>query len=131
MNIDSNCFGKLILRPNLSTPHGWESLKRLRLNINRGLSKEDKIVLFRFTVGAVYGLVVLALSTIVDRVELSIYSWSVSVLIYYVTIAYIALKYKPDSRFQLYIRGLGTFYATWLLTSIVLYEVLVYLGIKD
>lgn len=84
------------------------------------LTNEDKIVLFRFTIGVVYGVLVFVLSLFIDPLTLSPYIWGASVLVYYFTLIYVAYKYRPTSRFQLYIRGLATYYAAWLLVSILL-----------
>ncbi|MEM0218599.1 MAG: hypothetical protein QW425_03630 [Desulfurococcaceae archaeon] len=94
------------------------------------LSVEDKIVMIRFTTGLVFGLSVFLLSFFVNPITLSTNSWLASVLVYYSTVIYVAVKYRPLSRFQLYFRGLGTFYATWLLTAILLHEVFTHLGVK-
>lgn len=96
-----------------------------------GLSTEDRIVLVRGIIGLVYGIAVFLASRFADHATLSIYAWSVSVLVYYMTIGYVAIRYKPTSKFQLYIRGLGTFYATWLLTSIILHELTIRLNLRN
>lgn len=85
---------------------------------------------FRFIAGFLYGLAVFTASFFIDRRELSVYAWSMSILAYYLTVAYVILKYNPTSKFLVYLRGLGTFYATWLLTSIIFHEVVLHFGVK-
>lgn len=103
-------------------------LKKLSETLSK-LNTEDRIVLLRGLAGLVYGTAIFIASMFVDHATLSIYAWSTSILAYYITIGLVAVKYKPTSRFQLYIRGLGTFYATWLLTSIILHEATKYIGL--
>lgn len=95
------------------------------------LTIEDRIVLTRFIVGLVFGVSVFIASFFVNPLVLSIHAWTASVIVYYITVIYIALKYRPTSKFQLYLRGFGTFYATWLLTAILLNEAFLYLGVKS
>ncbi len=92
---------------------------------------EDKIVLNRFIVGLLYGVVVYAIYLLRGPLEASRIGWAASILVYYFTIPYIVYKYKPPSRFQVYFRGLATFYATWLLTSILLHELFRFLGVVE
>lgn len=88
------------------------------------LSIDDKIVFVRLVVGLLFGLVTFLISIFVPSITLSPFAWSSSIIIYYFTGLYLAVKYGPLTRFQLYIRGLGTFYGVWLTTSIVLYELM-------
>lgn len=94
------------------------------------LSTEDKIVLFRFAVGVFFGLVVLFLSLFLKPDVLTLIAFGTSVLVYFLTVLYVNMKYKPLSRFQIYLRGLATFYSAWLLTAILLHEVLKMAGLK-
>jgi hypothetical protein len=93
------------------------------------LSVEDRIVLFRFLVGVLYGLIVYLASLFTQPIKLTPIAWSASVMAYYTTVIYVAVKYKPTSKFQLYLRGLATFYATWILTVIILFELSKTLGV--
>lgn len=104
-------------------------MKSIIRSISEKMSLEDKIVFFRFKVGLVYGVLVFISSLFIVPERLTPFAWSTSILAYYVTIIYIAIKYRPLSRFQLYLRGLATFYATWILTVIVLFELVKSLGV--
>ena len=95
------------------------------------LTLEDKIVLARFATGLIFGVAVFIASFFADPLNLSSIVWPLSVVVYYVTIAYVAIKLRPISRFQLYLRGLGTFYATWLLTAIILNELTKLAGLRS
>lgn len=95
--------------------------KIIRGRLNQ-LTVEDRIVLTRFIAGLVYGLGVYIASIFIHPLPLSSYSWGLSVLAYYFTVLYILVKYTPKSRFQLYLRGLATYYGTWILTAIILHE---------
>lgn len=86
------------------------------------LSVEDKIVLCRFIAGLVYGLIIYILLYYFHPLYLNPYAWAFSVIAYYFTVLYVLFKYAPGSRFQLYLRGLATFYGTWILLVIILYE---------
>lgn len=100
------------------------------ISVFKNLSIEDRIVLHRLVVGIFFGVAVFATSFFVSPITLSPLSWSTSVLVYYVTAIHVIAKYRPTSRFQIYIRGLATFYGAWLLTAIALYEVASYLGMR-
>lgn|GEM_PF-1041649 len=91
---------------------------------------EDKVVLTRFTVGFLYGLTVFIASFYVNPVDLSPFAWAMSIMVYYFTTLYVSLKYKPSSKVIVYLRGLATFYGTWLLTAILLNEFSLTIGIK-
>ena len=93
------------------------------------MTLEDKIVFFRFLVGLVYGVAVYLASLLIHPARLTPYAWSTSVMVYYATVIYVALKYKPTSRFQLYLRGLATFYTTWILATIIVFEIVRFLGV--
>jgi len=100
------------------------------ISVLKNLTIEDRIVLHRLVVGIIFGAAVFAASFFVPPLTLSPLAWSTSVLVYYVTVVHIVVKYKPTSRFQTYLRGLATFYGAWLLTAIVLYEVAGHLGVR-
>lgn len=91
--------------------------------IRISLDVEDRIVLLRLLTGLAYGVVVFAATLFVNPVAASPYVWATSVLVYYATVIYVALKYRVSSRFQLYLRGLATFYAAWLLTAMILHDI--------
>lgn len=97
------------------------------ISVFRNLTVEDKIVLLRFVAGVVFGVAVFVVSLFVSPTALSPTAWATSVLVYYITIIYVVIKYRPTSKFQVYLRGLATFYGTWLLTAIILCEVVGYL----
>lgn len=103
-----------------------EKLWKLKVN----LTSEDKVVLIRFTAGFLYGLVVFIASLFMNPVDLSPIAWATSVVVYYFTTLYVSLKYKPSSKVIIYLRGLATFYGTWLLTSILLNEFSLIMGVK-
>lgn len=100
------------------------------IKVLSNLVLEDRIVLLRFVVGVVFGLAVFIASYFVPPITLSQAAWSSSILVYYATVVYVELKYRPTSRFQKYIRGLATFYGAWLLVAILLYEAAGYLGLR-
>lgn len=93
------------------------------------LTLEDRVVLLRFLVGLAYGAAVAITSLMVSPLTLSPIAWGVSVLVYYVTTIHVATKYRPLSRFVLYLRGLATFYGTWILIAILIYEAAAHLGL--
>lgn len=94
------------------------------------LSIEDRVVLIRFIVGFIYGFAIFTSSYVVNPANLTPFAWATSIIIYYFTALYVSLKYRLRSKFVIYIRGLATFYGTWLLTAILLHEFSVMMGIK-
>ncbi|MCC6041050.1 MAG: hypothetical protein LM557_02610, partial [Desulfurococcaceae archaeon] len=50
------------------------------------LSVEDRIVLFRFLVGVLYGLIVYLASLFTQPAQLTPIAWSASVMAYYATV---------------------------------------------
>lgn len=104
-------------------------ISRIREYIEKQ-SVENKIVIVRFSAGLALGIGVFVASIIVPPAFLSPFAWAASVFIYYLTGVYAAYKYGPLTRFQLYLRGLATFYGTWLITAILLYELTSYLGLR-
>lgn len=100
------------------------------ISVYKNMTLEDKIVLHRLVVGVFFGAAVFVASFFVSPAALSPLAWSASVLVYYVTVIHVIVKYRPNSRFQIYIRGLATFYGAWLLTAMVLYEAAGYLGLR-
>jgi len=90
------------------------------------LSAEDKIVLLRLVSGISYGLLVylLGLLRIVSLRSLNMFAWTGAAFLYGVTIILTHRFYKPFKAFNLYLRGLLTYYASWLLTTYVLNELI-------
>ncbi|MEM1628114.1 MAG: hypothetical protein QXP02_03675 [Desulfurococcaceae archaeon] len=87
------------------------------------LDIEDRIILTRLLTGLIYGVSVFVLTYFLPPIIVSSIAWSGSILVYYATILYVLFRYRPTKRFHLYLRGLMTFYATWLITSYILYDV--------
>ncbi|WP_448577705.1 hypothetical protein [Thermosphaera sp.] len=83
---------------------------------------EDKIVLLRFVAGISYGFLIylLGLLRIVSLNNLNTFAWTGAAVLYAVTIFLTYRFFKPSKAFNLYLRGLLTFYTSWLLTSYVL-----------
>lgn len=103
-------------------------MKSITTSISEKMTLEDKIVFFRFKAGLIYGIFVFISSLFITPQTLNPYAWATSILAYHATIIYVAVKYRPLTRFQLYLRGLATFYATWILTVIILFELVKLLG---
>lgn len=98
------------------------------------LSIEDKVVLMRFTLALVVGalsylvyLLNLSLELSLDSVKLSMNSSTISWLMSaaaYISSIPIALRIGAKGLFQTIIRGVLTYYTTWLIVFIVLYDLL-------
>jgi hypothetical protein len=54
-----------------------------------------------------------------------------SIIVYYFTVLFVSALYNPKSKFQLYLRGLATYYGTWLLTAILLSDLLKSIGVAS
>ncbi|ADV64516.1 hypothetical protein [Desulfurococcus mucosus] len=83
---------------------------------------EDKIWLSRLVTGIVYGVVTYILVLLMGPVEASAITWGLSPMVYYATVMYVAVKYRPVKRMHLYLRGLLSFYTAWLSTVFILYD---------
>ncbi|MCD6301440.1 MAG: hypothetical protein J7L82_05150, partial [Staphylothermus sp.] len=54
--------------------------------------------------------------------ELSATIWSLAGAVFLATVFYIKIKYRINSLFKLFIRGLLTFYGTWIIIFLILYD---------
>ncbi len=87
---------------------------------------EDRIVLLRFMMGLIYGLV----AYILYRLNLSIIYdttttiWFFAAIIYSASIYIVERKLGGQGLFMLLLRGLLTFYTTWIIIVFVLYDLL-------
>ncbi|MEM3912692.1 MAG: hypothetical protein QXT75_02175 [Desulfurococcaceae archaeon] len=97
----------------------------------KNLTVEDKIVLLRFKIGLIYGFTIFIASFLVSPANLTPFAWATSIIVYYFTVLYVSLKYGLRSKFLIYLRGLATFYGTWLLVSILLNEFSLVIGVKN
>lgn len=85
---------------------------------------DDKIWASRLAAGVAYGVVVFILLYFMDPIRATAVAWSFSPMVYYATIVYVYLKYRPARKWHLYVTGLLEFYASWLATVFVLYDLL-------
>lgn len=87
---------------------------------------DDNIVLVRFLAGVIYGFI----AYIIYRVNFYIIAdaastiWLLASFLYVCTIYYVYIKFNVQSLFKLLIRGLLTFYGSWILVFLVLYDLL-------
>lgn len=86
---------------------------------------EDAIVKARFLLGVVYGFVsyLIYRAGIVLYADVSTTIWLIAGIIYVGSIVYVEKKYLTGSVFLNVFRGLISFYATWLIILLVLYDV--------
>ncbi len=98
------------------------------------LSIEDKVVLMRFTLALAIGLASYLIYLINPSLELSLggvklsmnssnIPWLMSAAAYISSIP-IALRIGAKGLFRIVIRGILTYYTTWLIVFIVLYDLL-------
>ena len=89
-------------------------------------SIEDKIVITRFIMGLVYGFIAYIIYrlgiTIVYDVTTTI--WILAAIIYSISIYYVGKKFNAEGLFLLLLRGLLTFYITWVALILILYDLL-------
>lgn len=85
---------------------------------------EDKIVLLRLGFGLFYGILIylLGLFRLVPIRDLNMVAWTGAAALYALTIILVYKIIKPMRSFNLYLRGILTYYASWLLTIFVLNE---------
>lgn len=86
------------------------------------LTVEDKILITRALLGGAHGVVTALLSMLFDVEFANRLSWSLVPVIYYLSIIYVDAKYKPNSRYLTYLKGLLTFLASWIFTAVIVYE---------
>jgi len=87
------------------------------------MNVEDRIWLTRLLTGVIYGFATYILVYFAGSFQASLITWSLSPIVYYITIIYVAVKYRPLKRMHLYLRGLLSFYTAWLATVFILYDV--------
>jgi len=86
---------------------------------------DDKINMIRFIIAVIYGVVAYIMyrfNTTLFSGDLSATIWSLAGAVFLASVFYIRLKYRVDSLFKLFIRGLLTFYGTWIIVFLILYD---------
>ncbi len=87
---------------------------------------EDYIVLIRFIAGLLYGFV----AYVIYRVNLALMFdvaftiWFLAGVVYAATVFYVETKFGYRGFFMTLLRGLMTFYLTWILVVLILYDVI-------
>lgn len=89
--------------------------------------EEDRVLLTRLFAGLAYGIVSVIIAYLQGPQRSSTITWSLSPMVYYLTIVYVVYKYRPRSRFIAYFKGLLTFYLAFLFSSIAIYDLLEYI----
>ncbi|MEM4660686.1 MAG: hypothetical protein QXH84_04000 [Thermosphaera sp.] len=89
------------------------------------ISGEDKIVLMRLGFGLFYGTLIYLLGSLrlIPVKDLNMIAWTGAAVLYAVTIILVYKFVRPVKSFNLYLRGILTYYASWLLTSFILNEI--------
>ncbi|AFL66039.1 hypothetical protein Desfe_0126 [Desulfurococcus amylolyticus DSM 16532] len=90
----------------------------------RRMNTEDSIWLIRLASGVVYGIITFILLYFMGPLQTSVVTWSLSPIVYYTTIIFVAVRYRPTKRIHLYLRGLLSFYTAWLSTVFILYDLI-------
>ncbi len=87
---------------------------------------EDAVVKIRLVLGIIYGFVsyLIYRAGIVLYMDVSTTIWLLAGAIYVASIVYVERRYATGSIFLNLFRGLLTYYATWLIIFLVLYDVL-------
>ena len=86
---------------------------------------EDAVVKIRLVLGIIYGFIAYLMYRmgIVLYMDVSTTIWLVAGAIYVASIVYVERKYATGSVFLNLFRGLISYYATWLIVFLVLYDV--------
>ncbi|MEM2009855.1 MAG: hypothetical protein QXV51_03315 [Thermosphaera sp.] len=89
------------------------------------IAGEDKIVLMRLGFGLFYGTLIYLLGSLrlIPVKDLNMIAWTGAAVLYAVTIILVYKFVRPVKSFNLYLRGISTYYASWLLTSFILNEI--------
>ncbi|OYT37850.1 MAG: hypothetical protein B6U89_06700 [Desulfurococcales archaeon ex4484_58] len=88
---------------------------------------DDKIILIRGLAGIFYSILaysIYRLNLTLPFMDLSMTIWFLAGIIYIATAMYIQSKYRVNGLFQLFIRGLLTYYGSWILLFLILYDLL-------
>lgn len=86
--------------------------------------EEDKVLLTRMFAGLAYGVISVIIAYLQGPQYSSTITWSLSPIVYYLTIVYVVYKFRPRSRFVAYFKGLLTFYLAFLFSSIAIYDLI-------
>ncbi len=87
---------------------------------------DDEIVKLRAMLGLVFGIIAYILYRIgfILFIDVSATIWFIAGIVYVSSGFYVQSKYGARGVFQIYIRGIVTFYTIWLLTLFILYDLL-------
>lgn len=91
------------------------------------LTTEDHIVLIRLLFGSIYGFVaylIYRLRVSIPFVKTDLLIWILAALVYVITAYYVKRTTGSSSLLHLYIRGFATFYGSWLIIFLVMYDLL-------
>ncbi len=87
---------------------------------------DDKIVKHRAILGLVYGFIAYLIYrlNIVMLFDVSGTIWLFAGIIYIASAFYVQAKYAASGIFQVFIRGIVTYYAIWIIIFLALYDLL-------
>ncbi len=87
-------------------------------------SLEDRIVFVRFITGVVYGFIAYLLYKISFTLffDTSTTIWFIAGVAYIITMIFVEKKFKAHGWFLVLIRGLLTYYLTWIIVILVLHD---------
>ncbi len=88
---------------------------------------DDKIILVRGIAGIIYGFIAYIFyrfGLTLPFMDNSLTIWFIAGIVYVGSAYYIQRKYGVNALFQLFVRGILTFYGSWILCMLILYDLL-------
>jgi hypothetical protein len=85
---------------------------------------DDEIVWLRAILGVTYGIIAYFIYkfSIILMIDVSVTIWLLAGVIYVASAFYVQYKYGALGLFRLFIRGIVTFYAIWIVVLLLLYD---------
>lgn len=103
-----------------------EMLRQLLERVKKGIDVEDKVVGIRFLLGLIYGCIAYSIYRFgaVPHYDVSWLVWSLSIFVYILSIYIVYIVVKVKTFFLLFIRGIFTFFLSWIITAFVLFDLI-------
>jgi hypothetical protein len=85
---------------------------------------DDEIVKFRALLGVIFGFLayIVYRAGLVLLIDVSATIWFIAGVVYVASGFYVQAKYRLTGIFHVFIRGIVTYYALWIIVFLVLYD---------
>lgn len=94
--------------------------------VKKSIDVEDKIVGIRLLLGLIYGCIAYSIYRFGAELyhDVSWLIWSLSIFVYILSIYIVYIVVKVKTFFLLFIRGLLTFFLSWIIVAFVLFDLI-------